>query len=198
MRRQVRPRRRAAVGGRGAPGARARPPSRAAAAAGLHVFQAARGPTAPGGGRCGSAKGAGIRLCSVCTRPGIRCAAGGVLQATIPPHAMSMRPGSRCRAPSTALGHRGGAGWRACRRPFLLDRRRPPGPEFDGAEEAGLLRKLTKALAPESDAMRPDWKVGDLLATYYRWVDPLATSPAPGEREGGGVGCSRQGQGVWT
>jgi hypothetical protein len=33
---------------------------------------------------------------------------------------------------------------------------------------AGLLRKLAKALGPEAEGMRPDWQVGELLATFYR------------------------------
>jgi hypothetical protein len=33
---------------------------------------------------------------------------------------------------------------------------------------AGLLRKLAKALGPEAENMRPDWQVGELLATFYR------------------------------
>lgn len=37
-------------------------------------------------------------------------------------------------------------------------------------EATGLMRKLNKALAPEKDSMKPDWRLGDLLATFYRWV----------------------------
>ncbi|KAL6769608.1 hypothetical protein ACKKBG_A31685 [Auxenochlorella protothecoides x Auxenochlorella symbiontica] len=45
----------------------------------------------------------------------------------------------------------------------------PGGRLRPGEDEAtGLMRKLNKALAPEKDSMKPDWRLGDLLATFYR------------------------------
>lgn len=35
-------------------------------------------------------------------------------------------------------------------------------------DEEGLLRKLTTVMAPAADNMRPAWRVGECLGTYYR------------------------------
>ena len=36
------------------------------------------------------------------------------------------------------------------------------------AEVEGLLRKLTTALAPEAEHLQPEWRIGEILGTYYR------------------------------
>ncbi len=35
-------------------------------------------------------------------------------------------------------------------------------------DKDGLMRKLDINLAPEADHMKPDWKVGECVGTYYR------------------------------
>lgn len=35
-------------------------------------------------------------------------------------------------------------------------------------EVEGLLRKLNTAMAPEADHLKPDWRVGEVLGTYFR------------------------------
>lgn len=36
------------------------------------------------------------------------------------------------------------------------------------AEVEGLLRKMTTILAPEAEHLKPEWRVGEVLGTYYR------------------------------
>lgn len=46
------------------------------------------------------------------------------------------------------------------------------------AELEGLLRKLTGLLAPPADSMRPDWRVSELLGTWWRWVGTTLVAPS--------------------
>ena len=43
-------------------------------------------------------------------------------------------------------------------------------PHPAAAEAEGLLRKLNGLLAPPTESMRPDWRIADVLGTWYRWV----------------------------
>ena len=36
------------------------------------------------------------------------------------------------------------------------------------AEAEGLMRKLNGMLAPPTESMRPDWRIADVLGTWYR------------------------------
>ena len=41
------------------------------------------------------------------------------------------------------------------------------------AEVEGLIRKLNNLLAPAAATFRPNWRVGECLATYYRYGGAL-------------------------
>ena len=71
---------------------------------------------------------------------------------------------------SAAVGRRFAAPAASCAPQTALAGQQVPPPSTHAllAEIEGLLRKLTTLLAPRAENLLPNWRVADLLGTYYR------------------------------